>query len=190
MVVICVYSLNFDTCVHLARLSDSSSSVRSHFHFCPFLVVSFYCLPALAFSPARIRTFWNLHLFLFFFFWVVKNRRSDIATRFQRTRHRTGTAQGILPLVLNFTGTLSRRILQGLQHSQSTVIYLKQLLSGLPTESDMKSVVMMVAIVLILDYIFMPLGHDLVLYILGYFTFYISHYLVWKSSITNDFYQI
>ena len=36
---------------------------------------------------------------------------------------------------------------------------------------DMKSDVVMVAIVFIWDFIFMFLGFDLVLYILGYFTF-------------------
>ena len=41
---------------------------------------------------------------------------------------------------------------------------------------DMKSDVMMVAIVLIWDFIFMFLELDLVLYILGYFTLYMSHY--------------
>ena len=39
---------------------------------------------------------------------------------------------------------------------------------------DMKSYVVMVVI---LDFIFMFLGFDLVLYILGYFTYYMSHYL-------------
>ena len=38
---------------------------------------------------------------------------------------------------------------------------------------DMKSDVVMVAIV---DFIFMFLCLDMVLYILGYFTFYVSHY--------------
>ena len=41
----------------------------------------------------------------------------------------------------------------------------------------MKSYVVMVAIVLIREFIFILLGLDLVLYILGYLTFYISHYL-------------
>ena len=40
----------------------------------------------------------------------------------------------------------------------------------------MKSDVVMVAIVLIWDFIFMFLCLDMVLYILGYFTFYMSHY--------------
>ena len=44
------------------------------------------------------------------------------------------------------------------------------------TLSDMKSSVVMVAIMLIWDFIFMFLELDLVLYILGYFTFYMSHY--------------
>ena len=43
---------------------------------------------------------------------------------------------------------------------------------------DMKSDVVMVEIVLIVDFIFMFLCLDLVLYIEGYFTFYLSHYLV------------
>ena len=43
--------------------------------------------------------------------------------------------------------------------------------------ADMKSSVVMVAIMLIWDFIFMFLELDLVLYILGYFTFYMSHYL-------------
>ena len=42
--------------------------------------------------------------------------------------------------------------------------------------TDMKSDVAMVEIVLIMDFIFMFLCLDLVLYIEGYFTFYISHY--------------
>ena len=42
---------------------------------------------------------------------------------------------------------------------------------------DMKSDVVMVAIVLIWDFIFMFLCLDMVLYILEYFTFYMSHYL-------------
>ena len=42
---------------------------------------------------------------------------------------------------------------------------------------DMKSDVVMVEIVLIVDFIFMFLCLDLVLYIEGYYTFYISHYL-------------
>ena len=42
---------------------------------------------------------------------------------------------------------------------------------------DMKSDVVMVEIVLIVDFIFMFLWLDLVLYIEGYYTFYISHYL-------------
>ena len=42
---------------------------------------------------------------------------------------------------------------------------------------DMKSGVVMVAIVLIRDFIFMFLCLDLVLYILGCFACYISHYL-------------
>ena len=41
---------------------------------------------------------------------------------------------------------------------------------------DMKSSVVMVAIMLIWDFIFMFLELDLVLYILGYFTLYMSHY--------------
>ena len=41
---------------------------------------------------------------------------------------------------------------------------------------DMKSDVVMVEIVLIVDFIFMFLCLDLVLYILGYCTFYLSHY--------------
>ena len=41
---------------------------------------------------------------------------------------------------------------------------------------DMKLYVVMVAIVLIWDSILMLLGLDLVLYILGYFIFYLSHY--------------
>ena len=47
------------------------------------------------------------------------------------------------------------------------------------TTHDMKSGVVMVAIVLIVDFIFMFLGLDLVFYIEGYFTFYKSHYLGW-----------
>ena len=42
---------------------------------------------------------------------------------------------------------------------------------------DMKSGVVMVAIVLIVDFIFMFLCLDLVLHIEGYFTFYILYYL-------------
>ena len=45
------------------------------------------------------------------------------------------------------------------------------------TLDDMKSDVVIVAIVLIWDFIFMFLGFDLVLYILGYYTFYMLHYL-------------
>ena len=45
------------------------------------------------------------------------------------------------------------------------------------TIGDMKSYVVMVAIVLIRGFIFMLLGLDLVLYILECFTFYISQYL-------------
>ena len=41
---------------------------------------------------------------------------------------------------------------------------------------DMKSDIVMVEIVLIVDFIFMFLCLDLVLYIEGYFTFYLSHY--------------
>ena len=41
---------------------------------------------------------------------------------------------------------------------------------------DIKSSAVMVAIMLIWDFIFMFLELDLVLYILGYFTFYMSHY--------------
>ena len=48
---------------------------------------------------------------------------------------------------------------------------------SLPFPPDMKLDVVMVATVLIRDFIFMLLGLDLVLYILGYFTFYMSHYL-------------
>ena len=43
--------------------------------------------------------------------------------------------------------------------------------------SDMKLDVVMVAIVLIWDFIFMFLCFDLVLYIEGYFLFYLSQYL-------------
>ena len=43
------------------------------------------------------------------------------------------------------------------------------------TETDMKSDVVMVEIVLIVDFIFMFLCLDLVLYIEGYFTLYMSH---------------
>ena len=42
---------------------------------------------------------------------------------------------------------------------------------------DMKSDVVMVEIVLIWDFMFVFLCLDIVLYILGYFTFYISYYL-------------
>ena len=41
---------------------------------------------------------------------------------------------------------------------------------------DMKSDIVMVKIVLIVDFIFMLLCMDVVLYILGYCTFYLSHY--------------
>ena len=41
----------------------------------------------------------------------------------------------------------------------------------------MKSGVEMVAIVLICDFIFMLLGLDLVLYLVGYYTLYMLHYL-------------
>ena len=44
-------------------------------------------------------------------------------------------------------------------------------------QHDMKSDVVMVEIVLIWDFIFMFLCFDLVLYIEGYFTFDMSHYL-------------
>ena len=43
-----------------------------------------------------------------------------------------------------------------------------------PQAPDMKSYVVMVVI---WDFIFMFLDLDLVLYILGYFTFYVLHYL-------------
>ena len=44
---------------------------------------------------------------------------------------------------------------------------------------DMKSDVAMVEIVLIVDFIFMFLCLDFVLYIVGYYKFYISHILGW-----------
>ena len=49
----------------------------------------------------------------------------------------------------------------------------------IPTQSDLKSAVIMVEIVLIWDFIFMFLCLDMVLYSEGYFTFYMLHYLGW-----------
>ena len=48
---------------------------------------------------------------------------------------------------------------------------------------DMKSSVVMVAIMLIWGFIFMFLELDLILYILGYFIFYMLHYLGRLSCI-------
>ena len=51
--------------------------------------------------------------------------------------------------------------------------------------ADMKSAVVMVATVLIWDFIFMFLCLDMVLYILGYYTFYISCPRCWVNRDTN-----
>ena len=55
--------------------------------------------------------------------------------------------------------------------------YKRELLGIVWALGDMKSDVVMVVIVLIWDFIFMFLCLDLVLYIEGYFTFYMSQYL-------------
>ena len=100
--------------------------------------------------------------------------------RFSTTYH--PQTQGVVERMNTFIGQMQRCIIHELNECRewdSLLPKIELAINSLPNRntgySDMKSNVVMVAIVLIWDFIFMFLCLDMVLYILGYFTFYMSH---------------